>query len=1119
MGSPNRRHQRNRLSACVAWFVHYGRLGVFGSMAAGASFPALAACDSTAPVSGQTVTCDAGAPNPQTIGVQAVAGSTGVIVNVLDGATLQVAAGPGVQVRDQSQVGNDGSIGLGAADTFDAIFAEGSGNTVVNTGSIATAGGTSDGMQSNGNNNVLTNGVGGSIVTTGANANGLFSLNGSGNTLTNNGTITVSGAGSSGIRVDGVAGSSNTVVNDGSIISQAGIGVLFNGSAGSTLVNRGTISGANGGVTSGAGNDRIEMLGGSIGGAVAQGAGDDTLIISAGQLPTVNQGDGADRFEISDTGLVTGTVQQGGGIDTFLMSGGQIAALLQGDNLDVFTMSGGRIVGAFEDGDRATMTGGRIGRVDMKLDDNVFDMSGGTIDGNLVTGFGNDTIRLSNGYIGGNISVSGGNDSITVTGGTVRGEVRVSTGNDTFDWIGGGVIHGAIDLSEGNDTARLGNLNQSHLGATPSLSGGNGVDSLSFSNVTSGGVARFGNWETINAGNDTELTFDGNLVLGDAASGTGTLNVDASSTSFAGNGANASIVAFGAGQLASVLNAGRIDLTNGAASAADTFTIVGNYVGSNAAVFLQTELGDDSSASDRLVISGGAASGSTGLEIINLNGSGGSTLLDGIMVIQAINGASSSNSAFSLMGPVAAGAFEYFLFKGGISDGTSENWYLRSTLVAPPASPPPIPAPAPDPLEPTPPPVPPTPPEPPAPPPPTLPPPPPPDVPDDPNPEVPPAPPPAPPVLPPPAEPPAPPPPLPPVPEVPVPVPTPSPDPEPPTPPTPPTPGATPATGTVIPLYRVETPAYAVVPPVVHQLGLATLGSFHERQGEQALLRGEGTLRSAWGRVIGQNTEQSWTGTVAPTFDGSLWGVQAGVDLFAREGEGGRRDHFGLFVGRTRADGDVRGFAVGWNDLSVGQTRLDDTHLGLSWSRIGAGGAYLDAVIVASRYDGRANSSRGIGIDLEGEGLAASLEVGYPMRWGEDSRWALEPQAQLVWQHVALDRQQDDFASVDFDSDDALTGRIGLRLSVDYRTSAGLLQPYLKLNYLHGFSGEDRLHFNTDLVQTDQQFDAVELGAGLVAQFNANTSVYVVLDYTTDADDEGRDRKTVEGNVGLRITW
>lgn len=35
----------------------------------------------------------------------------------------------------------------------------------------------------------------------------------------------------------------------------------------------------------------------------------------------------------------------------------------------------------------------------------------------------------------------------------------------------------------------------------------------------------------------------------------------------------------------------------------------------------------------------------------------------------------------------------------------------------------------------------------------------------------------------------------------------------------------------------------------------------------------------------------------------------------------------------------------------------------------------------------------------------------------------------------------------------------------------------------------------------------------------ANISAYVVLGYTADADDADRERKTVEGNVGLRITW
>lgn len=113
--------------------------------------------------------------------------------------------------------------------------------------------------------------------------------------------------------------------------------------------------------------------------------------------------------------MITGEVHQHNGIDTFIMNGGRIQSLAQGEGFDNFLMTGGTIVGAFEDGDFAKMTGGTIGRVDMKLDDNTFDMSGGQILGNLVTGFGNDTIIVAGGRIGGNISVSGGNDNITVT--------------------------------------------------------------------------------------------------------------------------------------------------------------------------------------------------------------------------------------------------------------------------------------------------------------------------------------------------------------------------------------------------------------------------------------------------------------------------------------------------------------------------------------------------------------------------------------------------------------------------------------------------------------------------------------------------------------------------------
>jgi autotransporter family porin len=851
-----------------------------------------------------------------------------------------------------------------------------------------------------------------------------------------------------------------------------------------------------GNVTFGVGTDRINMQSGTISGTVDQGGGTDFFTIGAG--------------------TVAGNVQQGAGIDDFNMSGGQIGSLNQGDGLDTFTMTGGRIVDFFDDGDHAVMTGGRIGRVNMKLDKNYFNMSGGTIDRNLVTGFDEDTIILSGGTIGGNISVSGGNDSVTITGGTVGGDVLMSFGADNFAWNGGGIIYGAVDLGGDNDIAKLSNLTNANLGGTDAINGGLGTDTLTFDNVKLDGIARVQNWESIGATNDTELTLDGNLVLGDSGTGTGSLSVDASSTLY-GGGFNASIQAFTAGQLAQVTNAGRIDLTNGSTGAADRLTISGNYVGVGGLLLVQTVLGDDSSASDRLVLSGGTASGSTGISVVNVGGAGASTTQDGIMVVQAVNGATSGASTFALDAPVAAGAFEYYLFKGGVSAGSEENWYLRSTLTTPAP-----PAPAPPALEPTPPPepVPPTvepPPPPPSELPPTLPPtegdinnppvdPTPPVQASDPEPEPPPPPPPAPPADPPP------PPPVVPT-EAPVlPVPT-LPGP-PPVQPTPPTPGATAVQAAEIPLYRIEVPVYSALPPVAKHLAMTTLGTFHERRGEQSLLSNT-ELSPVWGRIYGQDAKIGWSGTVSPSFDGTLFGFQAGFDVFGRETSSGQIDRAGLFVAYASMNGDVRGQALGWNNLSVGSIDLSGTSVGGYWTRIGQTGWYLDGVVMATFFGGDAKSSRDIGIDIGGTGITASLEGGYPIALAQG--WTLEPQAQLVWQHLSLDDTTDRFSSVSFDSDDNVTGRLGARLQGETTINGMALQPYLKANIWHDFGGTDRVSFDTTDISTEGRSTSFEFGGGVVAKVTAKVSIFATGDYTTNLG--GDKRRILEGNLGFSVKW
>ncbi|MBZ9812064.1 MULTISPECIES: autotransporter outer membrane beta-barrel domain-containing protein [unclassified Mesorhizobium] len=833
---------------------------------------------------------------------------------------------------------------------------------------------------------------------------------------------------------------------------------------------------------------------GQVSGNVTFGVGSDRIDMQSGTITgTVDQGGGADFFTIG-AGTVVGNVQQGSGIDDFNMSGGQIGSLNQGDGLDTFTMTDGRIVDFFDDGDHAVMTGGRIGRVNMKLDQNYFNMSGGTIDRNLVTGFDKDTIILSGGTIGGNISVSGGNDSVTITGGTVGGDVLMSFGADSFVWDGGGVIYGAVDLGADNDTAKLSNLTNSNLGGADALNGGLGTDTLSFDNVKLKGISRVQNWESIDATNDTELTLDGNLVLGDSGTGTGSLNVDAASTLY-GGGFNASIQAFTAGQLADVVNAGRIDLTNGSTGATDRLTISGNYTGLGGLLLIQTELGDDSSASDRLVLSGGTASGSTGIGVVNVGGAGAETTQDGIMVVQAVNGATSSASAFALDAPVAAGAFEYYLFKGGVTAGSAENWYLRSSLITPtsPAAAPSAPTLAPQPVPPE-----------------TEPPPPPsalPPVPvpsegdinnppvdptppvqaSDPEPEPPPPPPAAPA-----ADPPPPPPPVPTaVPDLP-----------------------TPAAGEEILLYRVEVPVYSAVPPVAEHLAMTTLGTFHERRGEQSLLSNT-ALSPVWGRIFGQDAKMGWSGTVSPSFDGTLFGFQGGFDVFGRETASGGVDRAGLFIAYASMNGDVRGQALGQNDLGVGDIDLGGTSVGGYWTRIGPGGWYVDGVVMATFFSGDATSTRDIGIDVKGTGVTASLEGGYPIALAQG--WTLEPQAQLIWQHLSLDDAEDRFASVSFDLDDNVTGRLGLRLQGETTLNGTALQPYLKANLWHGFGGTDHVNFDTTDISTESRSTSFEFGGGVIAKVTDKVSLFATGDYTTNLG--GDKRRILEGNLGVSIKW
>ena len=114
-----------------------------------------------------------------------------------------------------------------------------------------------------------------------------------------------------------------------------------------------------------------------------------------------------------------------------------------------------------------------------------------------------------------------------------------------------------------------------------------------------------------------------------------------------------------------------------------TLTAV-NYTGTGGQILLNTYLGGDGSPSDRLIINGGTATGSTGLFIHNTTGQGAETTGNGILVVNAINGGTTIPGAFMLTGEVRGGAFDYDLFRGGLGGSAPNDWFLRSSFVVPP---------------------------------------------------------------------------------------------------------------------------------------------------------------------------------------------------------------------------------------------------------------------------------------------------------------------------------------------------------------------------------------------------------------------------------------------------
>ena len=707
------------------------------SMAAGS-------CDNYTPGNNATVTCTGSGST--SVGVISTQSDTtvgnSVTVNINSGTSL-IINGSTVGIGSAATVVNDGNLntsafyyGYGISSGANGRSQAG-GSNITNNGTIYTGGTNASGIYISATNagstaNTITNT--GSITTAGAGANGIQVVNGGAITAINNsGVISAQGANSNGIQVTGAANITNsgticpsTVVGSNCAASGAGSGngiqIDNNANANRTTItntssgligapttanyaiysaqqpgvdvyNYGKIIAASAaatainfaGSTTGGSNNTVTLYGGStlLGGiSFNKGNTQETLSFN-GLLNTnfsnavtglniINANNGSNVVMSSATGyeLVAGKIAVDGtsslaisGVIQDQTSPSAATSSIEKSGAGTLVLSGAN-----------TYTGGtalNAGTIavanNAALGAGALTMAGGT---SLQA---NSSVSLAN-----NVALSGA--STINTNGNNMGLSGNMTGSGGFTKTGAGTLTlSGTNAYSGGTTVSAGTL----AGNTSSIQG-NVINNaiVNFNQTTNGTYAGVmsGSGSLVKDGSGTVTISKANTYTGDTSINAGGLILTGSTTSNTSIAAGANLQGSGVVN-GNVNNSGTITPSfNGSAT---NLTVNGNYIG-NGGNFVGSMYAPASApVSDTLTVTGNTT-GSTGITVTDKGGLGNRTVGNGIPVI-IVNGTSTSN-AFALNQRVAAGAYEYKLYKGGAS-GVGNSWYLSTQAPTPASTP------------------------------------------------------------------------------------------------------------------------------------------------------------------------------------------------------------------------------------------------------------------------------------------------------------------------------------------------------------------------------------------------------------------------------------------------
>jgi outer membrane autotransporter protein len=173
-------------------------------------------------------------------------------------------------------------------------------------------------------------------------------------------------------------------------------------------------------------------------------------------------------------------------------------------------------------------------------------------------------------------------------------------------------------------------------------------------------------------------------------------------------------------------------------------------------------------------------------------------------------------------------------------------------------------------------------------------------------------------------------------------------------------------------------------------------------------------------------------------------------------------------------------------------------------------------VLAGSSLHADPQSTDGTGASAHGTAVAGSVEGGLPVPVGAGV--TVEPQAQLIWQHLSISDLNDGVSNVSFSSGDTFVARLGARVTGDVDGFGTRWQPWLRVNVLRTFGSDDTTTFGgTTALGTQIGQTAAQIGAGVVAHIGRSGSVFVTAGWLTNLG--GAHQRSVTGDAGARWSW